>query len=164
MGAFSESLRIPEERRAIILGRRGKVKTEIEKSTGARIIMGQEIRIEGEPLQAMKARDIVKAIGRGFSPEHALFLTDDEYQLEVISLGNEKPNTIKRLFGRVIGRDGATRKIIEKSTDTFISVYGKTVSIIGKAGDIRKAKHAVELLLEGRSHGYVYRRLLGARA
>ena len=71
----------------------------------------------------------------------------------------ESEKTIKRLMARVIGSRGATRKILEKDTNCLVSVYGKTVSLIGKLDDIDAAEKAVEELLRGRSHGYVYSRL-----
>ena len=39
-----------------------------------------------DPLSVWKARYIVKAIGRGFNPEIALKLMDDEMILEIINL------------------------------------------------------------------------------
>ena len=50
--------------------------------------------------------------------------------------------------------------IIEDATNTQICVYGKTVSIVGPWEGAEKARQAVEDLLEGRSHGYVYRKLM----
>ena len=64
----------------------------------------------------------------------------------------------------MIGKDGRTRRKIEHSTRTLISVYGKTVSIIGKGKELQTAKNAVEQILQGRSHGYVYKRLGYAEA
>ena len=63
-------------------------------------------------------------------------------------------------MGRVIGRKGTTRHIIERETGAKITVYGKTVAIIGNDESAWKAKEAVEELLSGRTHGFVYRRLL----
>jgi Predicted RNA-binding protein (contains KH domains) len=39
-----------------------------------------------DPLAVWKARFMVKAIGRGFNPEIALKLTDDDVMLEIINL------------------------------------------------------------------------------
>jgi ribosomal RNA assembly protein len=107
----------------------------------------------------IKSSEIVKAIGRGFSPEKAMLLLREDYELRVITLQGESEKTIKRLMARVIGSRGATRKIIEHDTNCLVSVYGKTVSIIGKTDEITAAEDAVENILKGRSHGFVYSRL-----
>jgi len=150
---------IPEERKSILIGKNGKVLRRIEKLTRCRISVGEAIGISGEGLDVLKAEEIVKAIGRGFNPDRAMILADDEYVLEIFSMSGESENTRKRLMARVIGKSGSTKRIIEHQTGCFISVYGKTVSIIGHSGDIERASKAVEQLLSGRSHGFVYRRL-----
>jgi ribosomal RNA assembly protein len=65
----------------------------------------------------------------------------------------------ERQRGRVIGKDGSTRKTIEDLTNTDICVYGKTVSIIGDFDDVADAKEAIEMILEGKPHSIVYRYL-----
>ncbi|UCD07889.1 MAG: RNA-processing protein [Candidatus Aenigmatarchaeota archaeon] len=154
-----KEIAIPEERKAVLIGKDGETKEEIESLTKTTITVSDGIMIKGEVENALKAKNIVEAIGRGFSPKHALRLIDEDCQLEIISLEGETDNTRKRLFGRVIGRKGATRKIIEQTTGCLLSVYGKTVSIIGTAREIDLARSAVEDLLEGRQHSYVYARL-----
>ncbi len=150
---------IPDERKNILIGKNGYTRKRIEQKTRTKIEIGNDVKIEGESLDVMKTEQIIKAIGRGFTPRKALILLDDEYQLTVISLVGETQNTIKRLFARVIGRDGKTRRRIEQDTRTVISVYGKTVAIIGKSNELDYARNAVEQILRGRSHGYVYKRL-----
>ena len=44
--------------------------------------------------------------------------------------------------GRVIGKDGSTRKTIEDLTNTDICVYGKTVSIIGDFDDVTRCQRS----------------------
>lgn len=47
-----------------------------------------------------------------------------------IVVGNEK-NVLLRVRGRIIGRKGRMREIIEEMSGVDISVYGKIVVIIG---------------------------------
>jgi ribosomal RNA assembly protein len=151
-----EEVSIPDERKAILIGRGGKIKEEIEKKTSTSIRILDYVRIEGPVDGLLKAQNVVHAIGRGFSPKHAFMLLDEEYQLEIITLNEDNENTRKRLLARIIGRQGQARKNIEKQTNTSISVYGKTVSIIGLPDDIDLARQAVKALLEGKTHGYAY--------
>lgn len=155
-----EEVNIPEERKAVLIGKEGSVRSELERKSRSVIGIGDGVVIEGDdPIMVMKAAEVVKAIGRGFSPEKAMLLIGDDYELRIVTLRGETDRAIKRLMARVIGSKGATRKILERDTNCLVSVYGKTVSLIGKREDIQAAEDAVEELLRGRSHGFVYSRL-----
>ena len=160
---YTEYLQIPSERIPILLGRLGLVKKKIEQQTGIRLKVGETVEITGQPEGVFLASTIVKAIARGFDPDQAFLLADEEWELSVITLGHETRNTQKRLFGRVIGRSGQAKKNIEESCKCRIAVYGKTVSVISHTLDHKRATQAVELLLEGHTHPYVYKRV-GGRA
>jgi len=165
-----ESLRVPHERIAVIIGKRGSTKGEIEEKTGTTLDIDSEtgeVSVTSEEDDAVKVHrtlNIVKAIARGFSPEKAFKLLEEDYYLEIIDLKeligkSEKTMTSKR--GRVIGRHGKAREEIEESTGALISVYGKTISIIGKEGEVEKARESIELLLEGAGHSRVFEMLHG---
>ncbi|MEM2918337.1 MAG: KH domain-containing protein [Candidatus Altiarchaeota archaeon] len=153
-------IKIPEERVGILLGENGSIKREIERKTRTKIKVDNcEVSIEGQPMDEWIAKDIVKAIARGFSPEKALKLLDENYSFEIIRL-KDFANTEKELIrkkARVIGEHGKAREKIEESTDTYISIYGKTISIIGRYEDVEIAKEAIIKLLNGASHRSVYK-------
>lgn len=161
-------LKIPLERAGVLIGNKGKTKAEIEKSTGTNIsVDGKtgEVVIEGsvnskDPSGILKARDLINAIARGFSPDRAFRLFSDGQILEIIDLKEilgDSRNQLIRIKGRVIGEKGKTRRIIENLTNTYVSVYGHTVAIIGDYEEVRTAKEAIEMLLKGMQHGTVYR-------
>jgi ribosomal RNA assembly protein len=154
-----ETLLIPNERKAALIGKDGSIKALIEKETRTKITVKGGVVIEGEPLDVMTAHNIVLAIARGFRPKDAMQLLDEDYGIEVISLRHETEKTEHRLFARVIGRHGMSKKIIEDETGTKICIYGKTVSIIGDSEGLQRAQEAVELLLKGKTHAYVFKRL-----
>jgi ribosomal RNA assembly protein len=112
----------------------------------------------------MKAREVVTAIGRGFPPETAFRLIDEDAELHVISLEGESLKKRKRLFGRVIGRDGGCRKRIENDTGASLAIYGKTLSIIGEQDQVGPAQDAVEELLSGKTHAHAYKKMHIKRA
>ena len=66
---------------------------------------------------------------------------------------------MKRVAGRIIGENGRTRRVIEQVTETKITIYGRTVSIIGMNPGLDYARRAVEMLITGAPHGAVYTRL-----
>jgi ribosomal RNA assembly protein len=49
--------------------------------------------------------------------------------------------------------------MIEVGSDTYISIFGSQISIIGELEEIRSAKEAINLLIQGSKHGTVYRLL-----
>lgn len=152
-------IKIPEQRKGVLIGKGGSVKEELESKTRTKISINDAVEIDGEPLEVLKAKEVVKAIGRGFPPEIAFKLLDDEFRLVVISLGQESEKRMRRVFSRIIGRDGRCRKKIEMRTNTDICIYGKTVSIIGNWKDVEKASDVIGLLIEGKPHSYVYKYL-----
>lgn len=156
-----DEVKIPDVRKGVLIGPEGAVKKNIEKKTHTAITVSDCIEIDGEPLDVLKAKEIVRAIGRGFAPDKALRLLNEDNRLIIISLGHETDNTMKRIISRIIGREGKCRKNIELMTKTDICVYGKTISIIGKWDDAERANEALELIIAGKPHAHVYKRLEG---
>lgn len=152
-----ESVAIPEERKAVLIGHEGKTKRQIEVKTKTNIKINDIIEVSGESLDVYKTIKIIKAIGRSFSPPKALLLLKDDFDLDVMSLQGETKNTIHRLMARVIGRRGLTRRKLEKKTHTCISIYGKTVAVIGKPEDTKIAHEAIGALLSGSPHYVAYK-------
>ncbi len=155
----TEFIQVPAARLAMLVGRKGVMKQKIEAATASRLRVAETVEITGPPEGVFLAKNVVKAIARGFDPSEALLLADEETELTVISLGDESKRTQQRLFGRVIGRAGQAKKNIEKTCRCHIAVYGKTVSVISHLDDHKKATLAVENLLAGHTHAYVYKRL-----
>jgi ribosomal RNA assembly protein len=118
------------------------------------------VTVDGEDADGViSASDVVRAIGRGFSPERAfVLLQDKDLILDVIELSAlaDTPQQMDRIRGRVIGKDGRSREQIEDMTGTIISVHGKTVAIIGSVERLKTARTAVEMLLSGVPHETVF--------
>ena len=163
----TDYIKIPQERIGVLIGTNGKVKRAIEKKTGTKLDIESEEGIVTiipkedmeDPLGGWNANHIVKAIGRGFNPDVALKLNDDDVYLEVIKLpliiGKSK-KALARHKGRIIGKDGKTREIIIEMAEVDMAIYGKTVSFIGSLEHIMVAKEAVEMILNGSMHKSVY--------
>ncbi len=160
-GNYVFYVKIPKERVAVLIGTKGSVKKELVEETGVNLQINSEtgvVKISGnDPIKVYKVRDIVNAIGRGFNPEKAKLLLRTDYMLEVINLRElvKSKNQIKRVKGRVIGEKGKSREFIENITDTYISVYGKTVSIIGSYENVGLARQALFKLINGSPHSKV---------
>jgi ribosomal RNA assembly protein len=156
---------MPKERIGAAIGPDGSVKREIERRAGVKLTFDSEtgqVRIEpgDNPLGVLKANDTLKAIARGFSPEKALRLLQEDQFLDIIDIRDyvgDSERAITRMKGRLIGKGGRTREAIERATGVYVSIYGKTVTTIGSAEQLRNARDAVEMLLKGAEHSTVYR-------
>jgi ribosomal RNA assembly protein len=164
MTEYSYELKVPKNRVAVIIGKDGSVKKELEESTRTKLDIDSkegDIVVSGEDaLGLYTVREIIKAIGRGFNPEIAKLLLKSDYVFEIVDLreyvGKSK-DALVRLKGRVIGREGKSRKIIEELTEANVSVFGKTIGIVGLPDSAANARHAVESLLKGARHASVYK-------
>lgn len=164
-----EYLRIPLSRVAVLIGKEGKVKREIEERADIRLEVDSstgEVRIDDaeseKPLEAYSARNVVKAIGRGFSPEVAFLLFSEDYffhEIDIKDFAGRSKNRLHLIKGRLIGTGGKARRTIEELADVHISIYGHYVSIIGQMENLEVAKRGIEMLLSGSNHSTVYRYL-----
>ena len=82
---------------------------------------------------------------------------------EVIYGPGKSPDQIERVKGRIIGEGGKARLNIENLTNALITVYGRTVAIIGEPNQLRLAVDAISSLSSGSMHGPVYNKLESAR-
>ena len=166
---------IPKERIGVLVGPKGSVKTRIQDKLFVDLTIDSEsgnvdiaLRKDApDPSSALRAKDLVQAIGRGFSPDRAFNLMIEEFTLGIIDLHEffgKNEAEIRRVDGRIIGREGKTRRILEQLTGTQVSVSGHTVSIIGTYEGVSTAKDALEKLISGRTHGTVYKFLRKKRA
>ncbi|MHA1783877.1 MAG: KH domain-containing protein [Candidatus Helarchaeota archaeon] len=166
---MSETLKIVKDRIAVLIGKKGVTKKYIEEKTQTQIdVQSNEGLVtitmkpnSKDPLGPWKARDICKAISRGFSPEKSFRLLDEDEVLQIISLSEilgKNPKRIKRIKSRIIGENGKTRRIIEETTGVSVAIYGDTVSIIGNLMDesIKIVRKAISMIIEGAQHSTVY--------
>jgi ribosomal RNA assembly protein len=169
MARASSFVRIPKERVGVLVGPDGRVKQNIQDRLsvelqiesdggGINIMLSENAK---DPSLLLKAKDVVTAIGRGFSPEHAFrLIRNEEAVLDVIDLRTifgKSDSDIKRIKGRIIGMNGKTRRTIEELTDTNVTVYGHTISMIGTFEQVEAARSAIQMLIDGSQHHTVYR-------
>ena len=159
---------IPRDRIGVLVGPRGAVKATIEDklfvdlkidSDSGSVDIGVK-HGSPDPSYALRAKDMVLAIGRGFSPPRAFSLFNEDYTFDIVDLHDyfgKNESEIRRVDGRIIGREGKSRRNIEELTGTLISVSGHTISIIGTFESVSTAKDALEKLIKGRQHGTVYK-------
>ncbi len=160
---FAYELKIPEERIAILIGTDGTTKKQIEDQSGCKLDITKDgdVTVSGEDgIILFTAKEIVRAVARGFNPNTALLLLKPDYALEMVELkdiAGKNKNEMARYKSRIIGKGGRAREEIERLTDTYISVYGKTVGIIGEVSQAALARQAIGMLIDGSMHRTVYK-------
>jgi len=157
--------KVQNARIAVVIGKNGETKGEIESALGVKVELDSNTGdcevlpdIENpryDPLNVLTAQKVIKAINRGFNPKKAMKLLEESFELEVfnlLSILGKSDKRIKRIKGRVIGRNGEMRKAIERYAESFISVYGKTVSIIADYENLQVSRKAISMLINGMPH------------
>jgi len=161
-------VRIPKERVGVLIGPEGKVKRDIEERLQVKLEIdseagGVEINLSEkatDPSLLFRAKDVVTAIGRGFSSDQAYRLIRSEDTIfDFIDLRNifgRSESDIRRVKSRIIGMNGKTRRTIEELTDADTVIYGHTVGFIGTFEQVDIARNAVQMIIQGSEHHTVY--------
>ncbi|XVH30275.1 KH domain-containing protein [Haloferacaceae archaeon DSL9] len=159
-----QHVKVPQDRIGVLIGEGGETMREIEQRADVRLDIDSEsgsvaVKSVGDPVKGLAAPDIVKAIGRGFRPEVALTLLDDDLRLfDLINLDakTRNKNDLQRQKGRLIGEGGRTRELMEELTGANVVIYGSTLGIIGDPEEVEAVRRAVGMILDGAPHGAVY--------
>ncbi len=170
--SFEQVVRVPAERVGAVIGKEGATKRSLEAELGVKlgvdsreglVTIKADLTPKGDPFVAVR---VIEAIGRGFSPQRARRLLQEGTAFEVIDLRDfgKTENSLDRIRGRVIGEKGKSRRVIEELTGCQLSVYGRTVAIIGDATEVQLASEAVRKLASGSQHKTVYNELQKVRS
>jgi len=169
MSRASTFVKVPKDRIGALIGPEGRVKENIERKLSVELGIDSEsgdvtITLNPDvedPSILFRAKEVVTAVGRGFSPDRAFrLLHDEDAVLQVIDLRESvgrSVSDIQRLKGRIIGKEGKTRRIIEELTEVDVSVHGHTISLIGNLDQVEIAREAIQMILRGSQHATVYR-------
>ncbi|HHD15655.1 MAG TPA: RNA-processing protein [Euryarchaeota archaeon] len=164
--SMSYRFKVPLDRVGVLIGKKGETLRLLQKRCNARIEVdsesGEVVLYDDDapdPYLTFRMRDVLRAVGRGFSPEHALKLLEDDMYYEEFDIRDFTGRSKKRIIqvrSRVIGSGGKTRRLIEELTDCMISIKGNTVALIGDIEGMKVASKAVTMILNGSEHSSVY--------
>lgn len=158
--------RIPKDRIAVLIGKKGTTRKMIEKACNGKLnidSLSGEVNViwnskDVDPIVRMKMPDVIMSIGRGLAPKRALELIKDDIFLRMYDIREwvgRQPNQIRRMRSRLIGTNGRIRSLIEELSGCEIAIYGSTVLIIGDNEGLAISGPAIEGILRGSEHGTV---------
>ena len=157
--------RVPKDRIAVLIGKSGKTRKMIEEACEGDLSIDSQTgdvsiswKGEPDPIRRMKVPDVISAIGRGFSPQRAVQLLEDNVFLRMYDIREwvgRQPNQTRRMRSRLIGTNGRIRTLIEEMSRCEIAVYGSTVAVLGDNDGLSLATPAIEGILGGSEHSTV---------
>ena len=153
-----QQILIPTKRAELL--KEKKLLDSIRTRLGCRMEIVDEnvLLIEGEALNEYNARIVMQAFARGFDFNVACKLLGEENFFESIDMKQifKNEEQIKRIKARVIGTEGKTKNYVQSVSGAELAIYGDTISLIGTVDEIKIAKAAIEILLEGGTHAKAY--------
>ena len=158
----SDRFFLEKDRIAVFIGHSGEQKKIFEEKFNCNLEInsknGEVIINSEDPLAKFIMSNIIHAINYGHSPQSAIKLEDENFVLDVIDIKNmiKDHSRLKIVIGRVIGKEGSTRKLIEDITKCNVAVKDSYVSFIGPYENTMLVHEALEMLINGSSHKSFY--------
>ncbi len=168
---MEETIKVTQQRIPVIIGHQGTTKRNIEKATHTRLDIdshtGDIVIVGGNNYYDIyNAKKLLSAVSRGFSPDDAFMILKDDYTIEVITLDDmlgKSESRLEQIKGRVIGRNGSIKAMLEKQFHCKISVFGKTISVIAKADDVSEIQKIITAIVGGCKHTTVFKMLKSSK-
>jgi len=118
---------------------------------------GKEVSITGNAEDEYIAEKVLDAITFGFSVNHALEISEQDFLYEVISIKDYTTKSdMARIRGRIIGTGGRTLKTLSDLTDCHIEMNGNEIAFIGPPETIENAREGIISIIKGSKQANVY--------
>lgn len=136
-------------------------KQELEKKLEIKIqVKGKNVTFSSDALNEYEATKVFDALNFGFSIKKALALKEEMTDFRIINIkGITRKKNLETVRGRVIGREGKTKKTIENITNCEIIVKENEIGIIGDVEKIDEVVTAIGNLVRGTKQSNTYRYL-----
>jgi ribosomal RNA assembly protein len=93
----------------------------------------------------------------GFSAKKALTLLNDDITFRKIPIKNfTRRKNLKEVRGRIIGKEGKTKRTIENIADCEVIVNGNEVGVICTADEVEETTTAITNLIRGTKEANIY--------
>lgn len=138
-----------------------KEKKNLENQLKIKIkIDGKRVTIKGSPLDEYESANILEAINFGFSVRKALELKSGEFVFRTLHIRSfTRRKNLSDVKSRIIGRQGKTKKTIEKLSDCQIIIKENEIGVIGDVESIDFIITALINLIRGAKQANIYKYL-----
>jgi ribosomal RNA assembly protein len=159
---MQEINQLEKNRIPVFIGKSGSMKRIFEKELNCKIDVdsqtGKITLIDEDSLSAFILNNMVNAINIGQNPQNALKLENENYVHDIIDVKNfvKDHARVKVVMGRIIGKEGSTRKIIEEISKCNLALKDSLVSVVGTYENTIIVHQAIEMLIKGASHKSLY--------
>jgi ribosomal RNA assembly protein len=157
-----EKFYLEKDRISVFIGKEGSMKKKISEYFNAEIDVDSkngEVLVESQnAVDAFVLAQVVQAINYGHNPENTLKLEDENMVFDILDVKQMVKDhlRLKVVMGRIIGKEGSTRKAIEEITKCHIAVKDHYVTIIGAFENVGLVHEALDMLIKGGSHKSFY--------
>ncbi|MEK6928250.1 MAG: KH domain-containing protein [Nanoarchaeota archaeon] len=118
---------------------------------------GHKVTFEGEAVDELAAEKVFNAIEFGFTVHQSLQLIDPDILFVKIKMKSAtRRKDMKDVRGRIIGREGKTKRTIESISDCEVVINGNEVGIIGLVDNIEAATTGIKNIAKGSKQANVY--------
>ncbi len=118
---------------------------------------GREVSFSGNSETEYVAEKVLEAIDFGFPIGAALMIEEEDLTLEFLSIKEyTKKKDYERIRGRIIGKEGKTKKTIMSLTGCFIELKDNRVGLLGRPENVKNARQAVISIIQGTKQANVY--------
>ena len=136
-------------------------KERLEKQLEVKInVQGKKVTVEGDSFKEYESLIILEAMQFGFSAKEALELLTEDIIFRKIPIKQfTRRKNLKEVRGRIIGKEGKTKKTIEDISGCEIKINEELnqIGLIGPAEEIEEATTAITNLIRGTKRANVYR-------
>ncbi len=142
-----------------IIGKKGKKIKRIKKELGIEVKINENLEIEKKKckLNDFELQNIFDALAMGFDVDTALKLRNFNYDFCKIDLKGLRESRRRVIKGRILGKEGKIKEVIEDNTDCKVKIFKNKIGVIGETENVEVAKRAIEMLIRGKSFHAVKR-------
>ncbi len=139
----------------------GKLQIRYNKNTKSIDLRTSEHTADNTYLE--RSVNFIQALVEGFRMDDAMsILKYKDVFIETFNVGDVrkmKNSHLQRAIGRIIGRNGKTKEIIENSSRVKFILFEQRIVILGCPENIRIAKDAIGRLIQGSEPNSIFNRL-----